>query len=371
MQEAQFIAEGWEVTKDHSEADIFVVRGCSVTARAQHDCERYVEHLRRRHPNAPVRVFGCLESKYKKADAPVAAASPTSTAVPTRTARAYLKVQDGCSGKCTFCIVPKFRGVSRSEDFDKTLDLAGRFIEAGYHEIVVTGCNLALYSSGGRRLPDLIAALAELDPHGCRIRLGSVEPGACALETVAAMAEHPNVCRYLHLPVQSGSDRVLVQMKRPYLMRDVDAVVLKARKLMPNIGLGCDLMTGFPEETDVDFASTLAMVSRHGFVRAHVFPYSERPGTRAAQLLGVVPPEVRSLRAHQLAQEVMPLRERFAAGFIGKVVEVVVEDEERHLGWTGEYLRCQFHGKAPRKSVVSVLVSKTADDLLLGRRQAD
>lgn len=366
MQEARFVADGWEVTKEHAAADLFVVRGCSVTARAQRDCEHYVEHLRKHHPSVPVRVFGCLESKYKKDGNPDAALS-ADTPVPTRTARAYLKVQDGCSGKCSFCIVPKFRGVSRSENFADTLGLASRFIDAGYREIVVTGCNLALYSSNGKRLPDLLAALAELDPHGCRIRLGSLEPGGCAVETVVAMAEHPNVCRFLHLPVQSGSDRILVQMRRSYLSKDVDAVVMKAFGLMPSIALGCDLMAGFPDETEVDFYSTLTMVARHHYVSAHVFPYSERPGTRAASLDNALPPPIRSDRARRLAAAVMPQRERYAADFRGKVVEVVVEDEERHLGWTGEHLRCQFHGKAPRKSIASVLVSRVSGDLLLGR----
>lgn len=368
--EADYLARGWKLTEKHSDADLFVVRGCSVTARAQHDCEKTIAHLKRHYPLVPIHVCGCL--KYnEESESPVQKSAQPSTpnsrdALPVRTARAYLKVQDGCNGKCTFCIVPKFRGSSSSSPFSEVMDRAKRFVEAGYREIVVTGCNLSLYASEGKRLPDLIVALASLTPAvsegGTRIRLGSVEPGACALECAAAMAESANVCRFLHIPVQSGSNRILRAMRRPYLVRDVDALVLTARKYMPNISLGCDMMTGFPDELDLDFAASKGLVARHQFSTTHIFPFSERPGTMAASYGGAIPPGVRKQRAHELSEVAADCRYAYARRFYGKVVEIVVESESECVGRTSEYLPCTAKGTAPRKSVAPVFVTKVHHD---------
>lgn len=362
--EAEYVASGWELTEKHSDTDLFVVRGCSVTQRAQRDCEKMIAHLKRRYPLVPVYVFGCIETKKGKDrhKAPVSAPA----ALPTRTARAYLKVQDGCSGKCAFCIVPKFRGASSSTPFTEVLDRAKRFIDAGYREIVVTGCNLALYASEGRRLPDLVAALSALTPAGSdsrtRIRLGSVEPGDCAMDCVHAMAENANACRFLHVPFQSGANRILIAMKRPYFARDVSTLAMTAQKLMPGIRLGCDVMTGFPDETELDFAATKMLIARHSFSNVHAFPFSERPDTPAATYGGKIPPGIRSLRARALAKKGATNRYSYARQFFGKLVEIVVEGEDECYGRTDEYLWCKAIGSAPRKSIAKVLVNKIHHD---------
>ena len=376
--EADYLAEGWKITEKHADANLIVVRGCSVTSRAQRECEKLIDHLKRHYPSTQLKICGCLPNTSNTQNLKT---SNTQASVPTRTARAYLKVQDGCAGKCTFCIVPKFRGESRSEDFASLLDRAKRFIDAGYHEIVVTGCNLSLYCSRGKRLPDLLAALSDLTPSSnpqletrnpqletCRIRLGSVEPGACAIETVRAMAEHPNTCRFLHLAVQSGSETMLKAMRRPYSAKDVDEVVTLASELMPNLGLGCDLMTGFPGETERDFIATKGLLKRLPFNNAHIFPYSRRPGTLAAAFPQQLPKDIRSARAHKLADVIRPKRTAFAQSFIGKTVEVIVEDAKTGRGWTGEYLSCEpVVCTRQRKSLLRVFVTKVRDDTLFGR----
>ena len=367
--EAEYLAKGWELTKDHAKADLFIVRGCSVTARAQRECENLVDRLKRHHPLIPVRLCGCIEDKNTPVEpgrTAVTSSGDSKYPLPTRTARAYLKVQDGCSGQCTFCIVPKFRGESKSVDFEETLDRAKRFIDAGYHEIVVTGCNLALYCSHGKRLQDLTAALAGLSPD-CRIRLGSVEPGPCALETVHAMSEHGNVCRFLHLPIQSGSDLILTAMRRPYKVKDVKNVANLAAGLMPGLGLGCDLMTGFPDESEVDLGKTKALLRELPFNNAHVFPFSKRPGTAAIALPRQVAHQARSHRAHELANIIKASRRKYARTFIGKTVEIVVEDEKKGKGWTGEYLPCEVIGHVLRKSLARVFVTRVEGDQLYGR----
>ncbi len=371
--EADYLAKGWERTESHAEADLFVVRGCSVTARAQRDCEKLIDHLKRRYPRTPLRVCGCLSLKSSvpvpRSPFPVSS-SPVPAPefpIPTRTARAYLKVQDGCSGRCTFCIVPKFRGPSASRPFAEAVARARRFVDAGYREIVLTGCNLSLYASEGKRLPELLSALAAVSPD-CRIRLGSLEPGACARETVQAMAESANVCRFLHIPVQSGSNRILAAMKRPYLVRDVEALVSTATRLLPNLGLGCDVMTGFPDESDFDFSATEGLLRRLPFNRAHVFPYSERPGTLAAGFGGALPKAVRSARAHRLAELMRRSREQYARRFLGQEVEIVVERESQTEGWTGEYLRCRTVSPVPRKARARIFVTRVHGDATLEGR---
>ena len=373
QQEADFVARGWELADGHSDANLFIVRGCSVTARAQRDCERLVDHLKRRYPNVPIRIEGCMEKKAVRS-APQARPGQNATAaapdaLPTRTARAYLKVQDGCAGKCTFCIVPQFRGPSVSVPFQELLDRTRRFIDAGYREIVATGCNLALYASDGKRLPDLVAALAGAAAEAsARIRIGSLEPGGCALETVRAMSESAAVCRFVHVAAQSGSNRILQAMNRSYGVEDVDRLVETAVEAMPFAGVGCDLMTGFPGESELDFRATRGMLKRLPFSNVHVFPYSERPSTIAAGLPGSIAKAVRSSRAHRLSGIAAEKRLKFAKGFIGRTVDIVVESDGKCVGWTGEYLRCSSVSPAKRKSLVKIFVTKIHRDASLEGR---
>ena len=344
QEEAIYAARGWTRTESHADADLIVVRGCSVTGRAQHDCEQFIRHLRDKYPFKKLIVTGCLPSadrNYAVKDSRIPSADSRPLAgVPRRTARAYLKVQDGCNGACTFCIVPSFRGKARSVPFDECLETARRFVAAGYHEIVVTGCNLSMYASDGRSLADLLAALAGVNP-ACRIRLGSLEPSPLALDVVATVAAHPNICRYLHIPVQSGSNRILAAMGRSYQVQLVEEIVRKADDLMPDLGLGCDVMTGFPGETETDFLATETLLRRLPFNHAHIFPFSERPGTAAPKLLNPIPRETRRSRARDLAKTFDEARARFARRFLGRTVEIIVEDETTLGGWTSERLWCQ------------------------------
>ena len=376
--EAAFLARGWTRTERHDDADMIIVRGCSVTARAQADCERLIAHIRNKYPFKRVVVTGCIKnhSNERWLKDLVTGQGPA----PTRTARAYLKIQDGCSGQCTFCILPSFRGAARSVPLEEAVAGAKRYLDAGYREIVLTGCSLSQYADGGRRLADVLAAIADIPGYSHRVRLGSVEPGAAAMDVVRAMAERENVCRFLHLPVQSGSGRILTAMRRPYSVKDVDTLVKKAVSAMPEISVGCDMMSGFPGESDVDHLATMAMIKRLPFSNAHVFPYSERPGTPAASLDDSVPPSLRSERAHDIADAVAKKRADFAGHFRGRVVKIVVEDSGTLAGWTSEYLWCRLSrafaearvnslsGRTtfPRKAIVAMRVTEVKGDSLRG-----
>ena len=315
--------------------DLIIVRGCSVTAKAQRDCEKTISQLRQRFPLSQIRITGCLPSAQgsdpisqgsdpislrsdpmPQGSGPILLGSDPlmqwgqtlmvqwgQTPVPTSTSRAYLKIQDGCNGKCSFCIVPHFRGPPISIPSADVIARAEAFMAADYHEIVVTGCNLSLYHSNGIGLADLIASLANLSQLGsdpmpigsdpmlkCRIRLGSLEPGMMGPGILDVLEAHTNVCRFLHLSVQSGSDRILSAMNRPYRIAEVSEFVQAARRrLGQRIMLGADIITGFPGETEEDFISTRRFLSDGDFANVHVFPFSERPGTPAATMEGSVP----------------------------------------------------------------------------------
>ena len=408
--------------------DLILVRGCSVTAKAQRDCEKAIAHLRARFPTTEIRPIGCLpnaqppsptnhqlptEAVIKprhsgRAGVPSPAADgggtpslpdfatvsttnyqlSTTYAVPMQTSRAYLKIQDGCSGKCAFCIVPHFRGSPVSVPFREIMVRTKSFLAAGYREIVLTGCNLSLYHSGNHNLATLLAALAELGsvpktggPRSCaaesdkllppmgtvpaRIRIGSLEPGPWCENILDVMAQHPNICRFLHLSLQSGSDRVLKRMNRPYEITWAERFCSAAReRLGPALALGADVITGFPGETDEDFEATRAFLVRHAFSNLHIFPYSERPGTPAATMDGAIPRSVRLVRARNLTALGRAQRAAFAQTFLGREVEVCVERGGEH-GWTDAYLPCKWKGPAERRSLVRKRVIAVDGDTLL------
>lgn len=383
-----FVCKAFPIaTEQQPSPDLIIVRGCSVTARAQRDCEKSIAHLREQFPNTPIKITGCLniadtakthspESCNKPQPKIAASADESASHLISNTAsstehyplsRAYLKVQDGCSGKCAFCIVPSFRGKPVSVPFHEIVARARKFLDAGFQEIVLTGCNLCLYHSEGRGIAELAAELASLESPWHRIRLGSVEPGICDSRIIGAMESAPNICRSLHLSLQSASDNILRLMRRPYTAEQVFAFCSSAiKRLGDRMAFGADIISGFPGETDSDHEATKRFVStpipssnndtlhqnqeRHSpFIHLHVFPYSERPGTEAATLPNAIPPETRRARVREIETIGAENRLHFAKRLVGQMVTVCVEKDGN--GRTDEYLRCNLRGTAVRRSL--------------------
>ena len=262
-----------------------------------------------------------------------------------------------------------------SVPFSEIMVRTKSFLAARYREIVLTGCNLSLYHSGNHNLATLLAALAELGSvpqtggprcrAAARIRVGSLEPGPWCDNILDVMAEHPNICRFLHLSLQSGSNRILKRMSRPYEITWAERFCTMAReRLGPDLALGADIITGFPGETDEDFEATREFLVRHAFSNLHVFPYSERPGTPAATMDGSIPRSVRLVRARNLTALGRAQRAAFAQTFLGREVEVCVERGGEH-GWTDAYLPCKWKGPAERRSLVRKRVIAVDGDTLL------
>ena len=394
--ERAFVAAGVSAVPFGEPSDIVVVHSCAVTQTAESECLRFARSLRRKNPGVFLVFAGCaaesaspvtfaslgidLVVRREGRDALVetvlarlaergqerrpAAAPPDGPSLH----RALLKVQDGCSCFCSYCIVPYTRGAPRSRPFAECLEEARRHVEAGFQEIVAVGCNLAFYEDGGRTLPDLLQALAELAGNG-RVRLGSLEPGRCEREVAALMAREPRLCNFLHLPLQSGSDPVLKRMGRGYtvaeLRRTLDAICSE----VPMLGLGADFITGFPGETDAMFEETKRLIESYPFSNLHVFPYSERPGTPAVSFDGKVPVAERKRRARELIELRGEKREFFAKRHLGKAVGVLVERIKEGVarGWTEDYLECRIEASPsirPGRLVQAVPYALDGDALL-------
>jgi threonylcarbamoyladenosine tRNA methylthiotransferase MtaB len=371
--ERAFAAAGWQVAPFGEPADVAVIHGCAVTRPAELECLRLARGLKRRaagrgDPAPWVVLVGCvveagggpvpgvdlLVARKDKARLPEILARlagqtspdrPTGRPPPVRRVRALLKVQDGCDFFCSYCIVPHLRGPPVSRPWQVVLDEARTLAAAGATELVVTGCNLACYRDGTRGLADLVAAICALDEVG-RVRLGSIEPATGEREIVDLMGACPKLCRHLHLPLQSGDAAVLRAMGRRYTPESFAATVCDAAGRVPGLGLGTDAIVGFPDETEAAFGNTRRLLAALPFGNLHVFPYSERPGTRAAELPGRVAPAVRKARAASLLALREAKRQSFALEFVGREVDVLVERADRHggRGWTGAYVECRVAG---------------------------
>jgi threonylcarbamoyladenosine tRNA methylthiotransferase MtaB len=272
-----------------------------------------------------------------------------------------LKVQDGCSGSCTYCVVRLVRGRPRSVSLAEALAAARAGIEGGCGEVVLSGIDLGAWRDGGARLPELVAAVAELDGLR-RVRLSSVEPRHVTPALLEVLA-HPRVARHLHVPLQSADDGVLRHMRRPYTWEGYLAAVHDLRGVAGGAMLGTDVIVGYPTEDEAAFGRTLAALESGLFGRAHVFAYSPRPGTAAAELPPLPAAVVKERMGRALAvAEAAALSARRAA--LGREAEVLVEERRDGVwrGYSSEYVRYALHGRARRGELVHAVAHGLAGD---------
>ncbi|MDR1192938.1 MAG: tRNA (N(6)-L-threonylcarbamoyladenosine(37)-C(2))-methylthiotransferase MtaB [Peptococcaceae bacterium] len=262
-------------------------------------------------------------------------------------ARAGLKIQDGCRQFCSYCVIPYVRGEWRSLDEAAAVAQTERLAAAGCREIVLLGIHLGAYGwETGRRdqLAGLLRLLLESYP-GLRFRLGSLEPMEASPALIGLLRDYPNACKHLHLPLQSGQDRVLKAMNRPYGTADYRAKVAEIRREIPSIALTTDIMAGFPGETAAEFEAGLAFIAGMAFSRLHVFAYSRRPGTAAAALPGQVPRAIKEERCRELAKLDADSRRRYGQSWAGRRQWALAEEEIAPGVWSGHcdnYLEATF-----------------------------
>jgi threonylcarbamoyladenosine tRNA methylthiotransferase MtaB len=285
--------------------------------------------------------------------------------------RAFVKVQDGCTFECAFCVIPRVRGASRSRPLRAVLDEARRRVAQGHRELVLTGVNLGLYRDPESRaqLPSVIRALAELDGIA-RVRLSSIEVNHLSAQLCEVMA-HPRVCPHLHVPLQSGDDAVLRAMRRRYDVATYARRIERARAQVPGLNLTGDAIVGFPAEDGAAFARTLAAVEELGFSRLHVFPYSPRPGTRTADD-DPVPAAVKRRRGERLRALSDRLGRARRAALVGRRDQVLVErvDAQGRLhGYGADYTpyAVRAHAGVRTGDLVEVVLEAPGELAAVGR----
>ena len=293
--------------------------------------------------------------------------------------RANLKVQTGCDEWCTFCIIPTTRGPLKSTNEDDLVAEARARVAAGARELVLTGVHLGKYTfeSGGdeRGLVRLFRRLLDIDGV-LRLRLSSIFARHLTPEVLRFMASEERMCRYLHVPLQSGNPRVLADMHRSYQIGEYVEHVERAVDALPGVALATDVIVGFPTETDEAFESTMEVVSRLRFSKLHVFRYSPRPGTAAADMPDAVPPAVKKERSKRLIALGNAIRNDFLNAHLGVPLEVLVEDEREvdnmkvSSGQTSDYVRVWFEGGGLLGSLVDVRGTGIRSDGIRGELMA-
>ncbi len=285
--------------------------------------------------------------------------------------RAFLKVQDGCDGSCTYCIVPKVRPVVQSKPIEEAIAEAKALIASGHKEIVVTGVNLGSYGRnttrrGGPMCPpnspfvNLLENLAKI-PGLARIRLSSLDPGDITDELLDIFCKYKNIMPHIHLSVQSGSSATLKRMCRPYDADELRAKIKLIKNRLDHPAVTCDIIVGFPGETDEDFQETLELSKSAGFSKIHVFPFSIRSGTPAAKLKDRVPSNIIKSRAQTLRQLSDDLGRKFREQFIGQTCEVLIESSSPPSGRCERYFIVKLKNDKPFKKNEIVTIKITAN----------
>jgi len=376
----QFQGQGYEVVTIDDIADVCIINTCSVTERADRECRQMVRRALRHSPAAYVIVAGCyaqlrpdeiaaipgvdlvLGTKEKfhvfehakgfqkkpqvrimvgpisnLEDADLA----SSLGFSDRT-RAFLKIQDGCDYSCAFCTIPLARGDSRSVSIPDALHEARRVVNSGYREIVLTGVNVGDYGrKSGTSLLELLNQLVEIEGLE-RIRISSIEPNLLNDELLALWSSNHKLCKHFHIPLQGGNDDVLRAMRRRYLTDLYTDRVTTIKALLPNAGIGADVIVGFPGETDQLFSATYRFLVGLPISYLHVFTYSERPNTAALGFGGRVEPRVRAERSEMLRSLSSRKKHVFQSLIVNSTVEVLFENQTADGHWTGltgEYAR--------------------------------
>ncbi|MBI4115049.1 MAG: tRNA (N(6)-L-threonylcarbamoyladenosine(37)-C(2))-methylthiotransferase MtaB [Candidatus Omnitrophica bacterium] len=399
------LRRGFEETKN-GESDFIVINTCTVTQEADRENQYWIRRFRRENPNARIVVTGCwvkrnrkeiealsgvdliLSNREKEGLADRLAHGCGTPEVQKRWeydsleistfrghGRAFLKIQDGCNHACTFCKVVLVRGLSRSRSLREIVEEAKRLSGSGFREVVLTGIQLGAYGLDLEPKSNLVSVLEALSaiPDIERIRLSSIEPMDVKGDLIQSIKGLPKVCPQLHIPLQSGDDEILKKMNRRYGRNFYLDLIGELRQEIPDFCLSMDVMIGFPGEEESHFENTLSLIKATSPIRIHAFPYSSRPGTRAARLENLPKRVIRERmqRFKVFSEEVV---HKAKGRFLGRTFHVLVESKvsqgELYQGHTAHYLKVYFQaspeflGKA-----VQVKLLEVTDDGILGRKE--
>lgn len=354
---------GHEIVSSHEIADVFVINSCTVTAGADQKTRQAVRRFKRNNPEAIVVLTGCMPQAYPEdakrlleADIVIGNRNNYSIAdviesfsaskerifdvtghkkddkyvntniktFDERT-RANIKIQDGCNRFCTYCIIPTSRGRVRSKPLDELKTELEQIAKAGYREVVLVGINLSSYGQDSNAsFPDAVELACSTEGIE-RVRLGSLEPDHLTNDVIKRLAKLDKLCPQFHISLQSGCNKTLKDMHRHYTAEEYEKLCKTLRAHFTDCALTTDVMVGFPMETDEDFNENLNFVKRIGFEKVHVFPYSRRPGTKAAEFTPQIEKKVKEQRAHTMMKETEKIRREFLLSQNGKEFDVLFE----------------------------------------------
>jgi len=404
----EFRKRGFEVVDSQAAADVVVINTCTVTQSADSDCRQLIRRALRNSPNAYIVVTGCYaqgrpdelshiegvdlvlgnHEKFKLFDLvddfsknyhsrvfvgaieDVVDFGAADSADEGSRTRAFLKVQDGCDYNCSYCTIPSVRGRSRSPSIEFLLNEAREIASRGYKEVVLSGVNVGDFGQrDGKTLMDLLRSLENVKGIE-RFRISSIEPNLLTKDIVNFVANSEKFCKHFHIPLQSGSDEVLRKMRRRYNTRLYRNIVDYIRERIPDAAIGADVIVGFPAETNELFEMTYAFIESLPLTYLHVFSYSERQNTDAVKIGPDVDPRVKKKRGELLRMLSNRKRYEFNRSHVGKIVRVLVEDEEKDgkmYGFTSNYVKVemelnQFH----QRKLCDVLIQGVSDNTCIG-----
>lgn len=406
--EGLFKKRGYEIVPFGEIADVYVINTCSVTSLGDRKSRQMIRRARRQNENAIIAVTGCyaqvapekikgmegvrvilgtkdrarivddveqaMESGLINRVSSVMEADAFEEIplyeMPSRT-RAFLKIEDGCQNFCSYCIIPYARGPVKSRRLSNIRQEAEKLAAAGFQEIVLTGIHLGAY---GKDLPGkitLVDACREVlkVPAFRRLRLGSLESVELSRELFDLIREENRFCAHLHLPLQAGSDAVLKAMNRHYDTAEFARLIRKVEEALPGVAISTDVIVGFPGETEKLFQESLDFAAQMNFSRMHVFPYSRRKGTPAAEMDGQVPEPVKKSRVHRMGELAERKAREFHQKFLGKTMEVLFETtrEEISDGLTENYIRVYTEDTVDPGRIYGVRLERLYKDGLWGR----
>lgn len=402
----QFEELGHNIVDFEEQSDVVLVNTCTVTHRADADCRKVVRRALKKSPEAYIGVVGCfaqlkpdeiikidgvdgvfgqkekfqipeLIKDFNKNDTPNVLVGnmqdiPFHTSAVSDNAgrtRANFKIQDGCEYNCTFCTIPMARGGFRSMDFDKIIPELENFVRQGFSEVVLSGINLGEYKSKtGEKFSDVVRLLQETDLP-LRYRISSLEPNLFKEEIVDLIAEGERFVPHFHIPLQSGSQEILMAMKRRYRTKNYSKLVNNLNNKIEDVCIGADVITGFPGETDDHFKETYDFIESNPINYLHVFTYSERDNTVASSLANPVPHDIRKERTKKLRDLSKRKLNEFYDSQIGKVKTVIPELYNEKIGvWKGHtenYLNVKFEGREDlEKKPFKVKILKNLDSII-------
>lgn len=426
--ERQLLERGLRRAQAARQAEVVVLNTCTVTAEADRDARALIRRLHRDNPACKILVTGCYAQRApqelaslpgvawvvgnshkpqvaeivaplatefpvdRRAFVPLAQLQPAELYVGDIFAhtelmaaavfdgggydrtRPNLKVQDGCDNRCSFCIIPFVRGQSRSLRLEDVLREMSALVAAGYREVVVSGINLGRWGRDLEpqdRFENLVRAILE-HTEVERLRLSSIEPMDWTDELIALVAGSPRIAKHAHVPLQSGSDRILRRMHRKYRPWHYEERIRKIRVAMPDGAIGGDVMVGFPGESERDFQENRAFIAALPFTYLHVFTYSERPGTAAASMSSHIPMEIRRERNRVLRELGWEKNLEFRRGFVGRTLSAITlsqYDGRCTQALSDNYLKIRLRGRhAPNRFVETEVEKVTTDGIIAGVR---